>query len=199
MDDCTSRADDQPAPTTEAVADHLWEMRHQTLYRSQLSAQYHRRRERFYDWLHRSSLAVALFSGSAAFAAAAHPALVQTAGALVALATLVALVFGFSDKARLHAQLAEQFKRIEAEVYRAGDYDYTEAQINEWRARIAHAEAQEPPMLRPLVVLCQNDLAVSAGQYGRVRPLPLHQRVLAHFVDFDTSIARADNPQARPS
>lgn len=100
------------------------------LYRSQLSAQYHRRRERFYDWLHRASLAVALFSGSTAFAAAAHPMIVQMASTAVALATTVALVFGFSDKARLHAQLAEQFKRIEADVYRAGDYDYTEAQVN---------------------------------------------------------------------
>ena len=187
MERGTHSTDDSATNSSEAVADHLWEERYQVLYRSRLSSMYHRRRERFYDWMDRTSTAVALFAGSAAFASATNPHIVQIAGAIVTFAAAVSLVFGFADKARRHATLAESYKRIEAEVYRVGDYDYTEAQINAWRSMIAQAETNEPPILRPLVILCQNDIAVSSNQLDKVSKLAWHKRLLAHFFDFDVT------------
>lgn len=36
-------------------------------------------------------------------------------------------LFGFADKSRRQAVLTEGFKRIEADILRAGDYDFSEA------------------------------------------------------------------------
>lgn len=184
-DDRTAAAAEAVTSASDAQADHLWAQRHQVLYRCQLSTRYHRRRERFFDWMDRATNAVALIAGSAAFAGAANPQSVQIAAVAVTGAAAFSLVFGFADKARRHSALAEGYKRTEADVFRAGDYDFTEAQLNGWRARIAEIEAGEPPALRPLVVLCQNDIAVAANQMKLVTKLPLHHRLLAHFVDFD--------------
>lgn len=189
-----------PAPeavkVSEAQADYLWGLRHQALYRCQLSTRYHRRRERFFDWADRAANAVALVGGSAAFAAATQPELVRWAALGVAAASVCALVFGFADKARRHAALAESFKRIEADILRAGDYDFTEAQVNAWRAQLAETEAGEPPVLRPLVALCQNDIAAAAGQPHRMTTLPWYQRALAQVVDFEVNTEKQDRPQA---
>lgn len=172
---------------SDEQADHLWGLRHRALYRCRLSTLYHRRRERFFDWLDKANNAVALIGGSAAFAAAADPAAVSIAALAVTVAGAMALVFGLAEKARRHAALAESYKRIEAEIVRAGEYDFTEAQVNGWLARVAETEGAEPPPLRPLVVLCQNDIAVSSNQLDKVTELPAYQRWLAQWVDFEVN------------
>lgn len=181
---------------SDAQADHSWALRHDTLYRCQLSTRYHRRRERFFDWMDRATSAVALIGGSAAFAAAAETNVVKLAAVAVTGTAAISLVFGFADKARRHAALAESYKRIEAEILRAGDYDYTERQINAWRARIAETEAGEPPVLRPLVVLCQNDIAAAANQHEKVTALAWYKRLFAQMVDFDVDDKSKRPPQA---
>lgn len=188
-----NRANYRAAAATEAVtlpdaqADHEWGLRHDALYRCQLSTRYHRRRERFFDWMDRATSAIALIGGSAAFAAAtaARLGVVQIAAIAVTSAAAISLVLGFADKARRHAALAESYKRIEAEILRAGDYDYTEQQINAWRARIAETEAGEPPALRSLIVLCQNDIAAAANQHDKVTALVWYKRWFAQMVDFE--------------
>lgn len=193
MERGANQPDHQAATAPEALGlsdaqrDHLWELRHAALYRCQLSTRYHRRRERFFDWMDRAANAAALIGGSAAFAAATQPGLVRWAALVVAAASIGALVFGLADKARRHAALAENFKRVEADILRAGDYDYTEPQVNAWRAQLAEIEAGEPPVLRPLVVLCQNDIAAAAGQHERVTALPWYKRVLGQWVDFEVN------------
>lgn len=177
----------QEVTISEAQADHLWGVRHHALYRCQLSTRYHRRRERFLDWMHRATSAAALIGGSAAFAAATQPAVVRWAALAVAVTSVCALVFGFADKARRHAALAESYKRIEADILRAGDYDFTEAQVNGWRAQLAETEAGEPPVLRALVVLCQNDIAGAASEPQKITDVPWHQRLFAQVIDFDVN------------
>lgn len=178
---------------SEAQRDFLWDVRDHVLYRSGLATRYHRRRERFFDILDRATRAVALIGGSAAFAAAAKQIeLAQWAGLIVAVAGALALVFGFGEKARRYSGLAEAYKRLEADVLRVGAYDYTEEQVNEWRARVAEIESGEPPPLRVLVVLCQNDIAVALNQPGKVTNLPLWKRVLGQVMDFEINEKSVD-------
>lgn len=79
MERGADQSDHQAATAPEAVGlsdaqrDHLWNLRHAALYRCQLSTRYHRRRERFFDWMDRAANAAALIGGSAAFAAAGQP------------------------------------------------------------------------------------------------------------------------------
>lgn len=177
----------EPTAQTEAVADgaYLWGKRHSALYGCALSSRYHRSRERFFDYLDRAANAAALIGGSAAFASASDADLVRAASAFVTFAAIISLVFAFAAKARRHASMAEQYKRIEADILRIGDFDYTEEQVNSWLARIAETEATEAPTLRTLVSLCQNDLAIAANQPEKVIEQPWLKRLLAHIFDIE--------------
>jgi hypothetical protein len=180
----TSQTDHTGTTPTEEVADRLWKQRHEILYCCGLSVRYHRRRERFYDLLDKAVSAITLFAGSAAFVSATDPGVVQLAAALVAAVSYCALVFGFSNRARRYSELAAEYKRIESEVYQAGDYDFTERQINAWRARIAQVEVSEPMTLRALTILCQNEIAEVEKHPDMITNLLWHQRFFAHLFDF---------------
>jgi hypothetical protein len=190
MERGTSQETDDDATKAQEVAEDLqsgeyfWKLREGTVYRCRLSSRYHRRRERFYDLADRITNAVVLIAGSAAFAAAANADFVKVAGLLAALAGATTLVFGFSEKARRHSGFASSYKLIESEILKVGDFDYTEEQVNAWRSRIAEIESGEPPALRALIVLCQNDIAIAEGEWGKFTQLPRHKEWFAHLVDF---------------
>lgn len=172
---------------TETQLDHLWKERETILFRTVLNSRYHRRRERFFDGLERGTQAVALIGGTSAFAAVSTDWMVMVSGALVAVSGAVALVFGFAEKARRHAALAESFKRLEADVLGSSDYDLDEAQIMAWRGKRAEIESGEPPALRPLILMCENDMDVARGEPNKVVNLPPWLRVAGYFFDFDVS------------
>lgn len=178
-------------PQEVSSEDFIWEKRHATLYRCALASRYHRSRERFFDLIDRVVVAASLIGGSTAFALAAQEHLVQWAGAAVAVASSLSLVFAFGEKARRHSALAERYKRVEAEIMRVGEFGYTEEQVNGWRAAISEIESNEPPTLRTLVSLCQNDIAIAHNQFDKVVNQPWRKRLFAHFFDIE--------PTRRPS
>ena len=182
MERGTNLSETFAASPSEEVKDHLWGLRDEALYRARLSALYHRRREGFFDTIGKLTQATALFAGSSAFAMATDPGAVQIASTIVAGVTALSLVFGFSGKARRHAELAGQFKHIEAEIHSVGEYDYTEEQINGWRAEVSRIEASEPPALATLVGICQNRLARAGGHEDKIVPISWHRSLIAHFV-----------------
>jgi hypothetical protein len=50
----------------DAELDHAWTKRHDALYKAELSALYHQKRERFFELLDKLGKAAAVFGGSAA-------------------------------------------------------------------------------------------------------------------------------------
>jgi hypothetical protein len=164
--------------------DYLWDLRHGVLYRAELSGLYHRKRERFFALLDRGSKALALIAGTAAFSSLLDSAKEKAlAGLAVAIATLPGLVFSWADKARMHAELAQKFIQLQAEIVSTGERDFTEEQLSAWQGKLRLLEANEPPTLSGLVRLCQNQLAMAAGQADRVFPLTWKERCFAHLFD----------------
>jgi hypothetical protein len=161
---------------------YLWNRRHSTVYRMELSSCYHRKRERFFDIADKLTKAIAIVGGSVAFANVANASALAIAGITVALTSTLALVFGFADRAKRHSELARNFHQLEAEIVRRGERDFTEEDLNSWDERVRLLEASEPPALDALVVVCQNEIAVAQGQKDKVVPLPPYVRVLAHFL-----------------
>ncbi len=171
----------------DGSSDHIWKMRHEVLYRCELSALYHQKRERFFEAADKAGKAVAVIGGSAALAKLAAPdALVWIAGAITVTSTL-SLVLGFSERARRHAELARGFKQIEADIRRAGERNFDDVQVCDWAARVAVLEASEPPALGALVRVCQNELALARGEKEAIRPIRFHHRLLAHILDFSAA------------
>jgi hypothetical protein len=160
------------------------QMLHEAMYRAELSALYHRKRERFLALCDRLGKAFSLIAGTAAFSSLLASAESKSyAGLGVAIATLPGLVFSWADKARLHSELAQKYIAIQAEIVGVQSAEVTEALTCEWHARLRQIESNEPPTLTCLVRICQNQLALAAGQPEGVEQIRWWQYAFAHIFD----------------
>ena len=163
---------------------YLWEKRHAVLYRTELATLYHQKRERFFSLCDKLGNAVGVIGGSAALASLSNPVLLAWIALSITVVSAVVLVFGFSDRARRHADLAKSFRQLEASIVKCGERDFTEENVTSWDADTRMLESGEPPALGALVVLCQNELACAQGHKGHIVHMSWPQRVLAHLFDF---------------
>lgn len=169
----------------------FWTRRHGALYRVELSVLYHQKRERFFELCDKWAKAIAVIGGSAVMGkVAGGESLVWIAGAITLTSTL-SLVFGFSDRSKRHAELARNFRQLEAEMVAVGESELGEPVLCRWEEKPRQLESHEPPALGGLVVLCQNELAAAASQPERIVPLTWWQRRFVQFFDF--------HPTASPS
>lgn len=163
---------------------YLWDKRHTILYRIELSVLYHLKRERFFDLWEKTSKAIAIIGGSAVFASIVGELGLKIIAATITVTFTLALVFGFADRSKRHAELAHKFKLLESKVIERGERDFTEDDLKTWEAQTRFMEASEPPALNALVVLCQNELATASGHTDHIVHLPWYRKLLAHFVSF---------------
>lgn len=161
--------------------DNAWERRHQVMYKCQVSALYHRKRERFYGLLNRLSAAVALIAGSAAMSDFLTTLEAKSiAGGLVAMVTIPGIVFSWAEQAKDHAVLASRFIAPEAEVEGLAVTD--EQTLNERMQRAIALEAEEPPQLATLTRICQNEVASASGHETYVSPIGWFSRLTANWL-----------------
>jgi hypothetical protein len=166
---------------------YLWEKRHAVLYRTELSTLYHQKRERFFSLCDKLGNTVGVIGGSAALASLSNPELLAWIALAITVVSSFALVIGFADRARRHADLAKDFRQLEAAIVERGERDFTEQDVSSWEARTRMLESSEPPALGALVVLCQNELARAQGHGSQVVHLSFAQRLLAHLFDFSVA------------
>jgi hypothetical protein len=171
--------------TDEANSDHdrLWEQRHNAIYKAELSALYHQKRERFFELCDKLTKAAAVIGGSATLWKIGDPDVVLRIAGLITVTSAFSLVFSFSERSRRHAELAKTYRQVIAEIVAKGETSFSEQDANQWMAKLCGLEATEPPTLSALVVLCQNELAIARGHKDYVRPLNFFERSLAHFFD----------------
>jgi len=176
---------------SDEAADSLWKERWDVLWRVWVSHTYHRKRERFFDACDRGSKAIAVIGGSAALANLGKifeitngPAVLAVIAFTITITSTISLVFGLSDKARRHGELASQFKKIEAEIYRKGNFDFTDEDIAGWKTRVAELESAEPATLYALTQLCERELNIAHGHPDRGPKLSLSRRLFAQFWSF---------------
>ncbi len=176
---------DTTAPSDE-LADHCWRRRFDVIYRARLSSLYHLKRERFFDSLDKFTSAITAVAATAAVGAvfkatASSSGLEVWISAGVAALALVPLVFNPAQKARHHALLAMEFRRLLADCEHAGEH-WEEARCNQMTGRALEIEAAEPAPLAALVADCQNQLALAEGGSPPAR-LRWHETMLKNWVD----------------
>ena len=102
--------------------------------------------------------------------------------AVVSLLVGLDLVFNTSAKARLHDRIKRDFIALERQMQTT---KATEDNVKQWTGERLRIEADEPPILRILDVLCHNELARAMGcseeEQVQVR---WPQRFLAPVMDF---------------
>lgn len=151
------------------MLDHNNKSRHDLLFSVRRSIRYHDRRLNFYEVMHRLVLLSALILSSASIAAfaaefAAHWSqwVKLLPPALVSILTGADLVIGTTSKARLHDHLKRRFIDLECQIEQAGN-EYDESTVAEWTNSRLRIEAEEPPILRVLDILCHNEQVRAMG------------------------------------
>lgn len=128
--------------------------------RAELSARYHQQRRRVLLRRARLSqyLSLALSMGMVAAVLQQAPLSLQLGLPFaVGLLTLADTVFGFTAQAFLHEALYRRYQALQA---RGHQVDSLPADL--WR-ELLEIEADEPPVLRAAVDLCDNELLIAHG------------------------------------
>lgn len=168
-------------PTVSPEITPHWDL----VWRVRLSALYHLKRERFLDGVDRFSKALSALGGAAAFSQIrAEPLVGLWITGVITVVSTLSLVYGPSGKARKHAELAREFRRLESDIVGAGS-ELTDAQVTAFNARYLSLESSEPAALGALVTQCHNELAMAIGQHGSITPLPLLHRLFKNWLDID--------------
>lgn len=160
------------------------------LWNVRLSALYHLKRERFLDGADKLSKAVSALGGAAAFSQIKNNADfgLWVIGFITLVSTL-SLVYGPTAKARKHAELARDFRRLESQILALGD-DLTVAQIAKFESERVSLEASEPASLGSLVTQCHNELCEAFGLHCQITPLPFWHRFFKNCFDIDQTMPR---------
>jgi len=174
---------------TQPTGDEESTEQHKLIYRAQMSRLYHRKRERFFALLDRYSKAFSLIAGTAVFSSLLTTLEAKSfAGLAVAICTLPSLVFAWSDKSRLHSELAAEYVNIEADIASKGILEW--GSIDIFKSRLIAIAAKEPPELSALIRQCQNELAIAAEQTDKVFSLTLLERMFIHLFDMPKNRAK---------
>lgn len=147
------------------------------------SVRYHERRKRFYELWSTTTTTLALLFGSATFFSMINDRkeLQTLAAALVTLTASLDLVIGFSRKACLHEELKKRFISLEMKAA-AG------ATINDLQMERLAIEAEEPPVMKALNVICHNELMIADGfdsSSPGYFPLPWYKEQTANLFSWE--------------
>lgn len=160
---------------------------HNLLFGIRRSVRYHNRRRMFFDRMHKITVSLSLICGSATVSVALSPVgkpVVAVLAALVAVFAAIDLVFDAPQYARIHNDLSRRF--IDLEKMMVGLRSLTEDDIRNFTTRRLDIEADEPPVLRILNIMCHNELARAMGyNHDALIKIPSHKRILCHFFDLN--------------
>jgi hypothetical protein len=154
---------------------------HDLLFGVRRSVRYHNRRRRFFDNVNRWKTALTLLAGSAAMVAILGKdpqTLPLIASAFVTVVSTLDLVLATIMKARLHADLARRFLDLERAMILVKNPTADDGR--EYTTQRLIIEAEEPPILRVLDVLCHNELMLAMGYtQSDLCFVPWYKRLLA--------------------
>jgi hypothetical protein len=166
------------------------------LFAVQRSIKYHTRRQAFYDGWNNIANAVSILFGAGTVAALAHK--LPLADVLSVLFPIVItilatlnLVWGASRRARLHNDLHRRFVDLERKMISATAID--EQSCRSARGERLAIEADEPPIMFVVSVLCHNEVARANG-VGDYFEVPLWHKWLGHFWAFPNAKFAPINP-----
>ncbi|MGV0983761.1 MAG: hypothetical protein ACOYB2_04355 [Limnohabitans sp.] len=176
---------------TEVATVPTWNL----LWRVRLSALYHLKRERFLDGVDKSAKLIGALGGAAAFSQIkTNSNIGQYLTALITVVSTVSLVYGPSAKARKHAELARDFKKLEAKITEKGKQVF-ESVLSEFESQYLSIESSEPAALGALVTQCHNELCEAYGLRNNITPLPIWQRALKNYFDFDQTMRNSSDSE----
>jgi hypothetical protein len=137
---------------------------HELLFGIRRSVRYHASRRRFLDQLHKLSNFLTLLSGTGIFISVLsnlNQLWMTSAAFLIITLSLIDLVIDAPGKARLHNDLERRF--LELEKCTISNKNPTQDDIISFESSRLEIEADEPPILKVLDIICHNELSRALG------------------------------------
>lgn len=165
----------------------LEEKKYSLLFSIRRSVRYHNRRRRFFDNFQNITTALSLLSGSAAIAnaisATEQKVIAIALPAIITILNTIALVVKYTEKSRLHSELAKRFLQLEQEMILKMPPTFQD--IQDWSAKRLQIETEEPPIKRVLDSICHNE-QLKAEDFPENDFVQINwvQRFFAPFFDF---------------
>lgn len=152
----------------------------------QRAIRYHLRRQGFYDDWNSLTNASAILLGAGTVAALAQklpfPGVLSVLfPVLIMVFSTLNLVWGTTRRARLHNNLYRRYVEVERRILAVTDA--SEQALRAVRGERAAIEADEPPTMFVISVLCHNEVVRATGG-GEMYRVPLLHRWLGHFWAF---------------
>lgn len=140
----------------------LLDRKHDLKFNIGRSIRYHKARQNFFDLLDKFTNFISILFGSSSIFVLSqqNTDLAMYLGLLLAVISSLALVFGFSTKARDHFDFAKQFTEQERRLIKE---PLSDGLLNSVEDEIRAIESNEPNVLRTLNDLCWNEEAESQG------------------------------------
>lgn len=160
---------------------------HELLFGVRRSVRYHVRRRQYFDRLGKFIKIFTTIGGLGTVITILDKAGVGWTlgyGTAAGVFSLIDLVIGTDEMARLHSDLAKEFIELEKQMVLAGE-NLTGEQLAGFTARRLEIEAKEPPPLRVLDTICHNDLARAMGyDQSAQKKVTWPQKFFSPFFDF---------------
>lgn len=160
---------------------------HALLFAVRRSARYHVRRRQFFDRMDFATKFLIIITGGATVIsvnAESHNPWAKVFGSLVAVFSAIDLIIGCSGAARDHHDLVRRFLELEKEINLHSKAPNEELLIKLCNKRL-EIEADEPPKLRILDLLCHNELIKSGGYpTTELSAIKFYQRWCCQFFDW---------------
>ena len=173
---------------------------HHLLFDVRRSIRYHQRRRRYYDGRSRITNATPIILGSTVVASiitgSVNQWIVSAASALVAAVVIWDVLAATVMMSRTHWDLAKRFIALEKHLISLRDP--SDDQLSEATGMYLDIEADEPPILRVLNILCFNEVILAEGYpVTELYHMSFPKRLLAHLIDIgDASIKKVSNKGA---
>lgn len=155
-----------PEPFSDALMDEMWTQRCGLLYKAWVQVRYHRRRQRFFDMVDKSTKATTLLLGASLFGK--HLDTLNWVATGISALGLMALVFGYGDRKQVHKELAEQAAGIAASIEEVPVGKLSPDTIAQWAGQYARFCSKAPPPLKTLTVLCEHEQSCMDGHPNHV-------------------------------
>ncbi len=162
---------------------------YKTLYGVRRSIRYHQRRRSYFEFLNNcimfwhivagSSTVVFLFGNISQWGGAG------IAGSSALLAALN-LVLGIPRRMTWHATLSQKFAQLEHDMSPFEDNLTIDPTVeSRFRQKRLEIEADEPPKLRVIDLLCHNELVQSTYTHDKVYDIGLIRWIVGHVIDLE--------------
>ncbi len=168
-------------PLSEETYNDVWRRRSHVLYEARVQARYHRYRQRFFDLSDKFIKALTLLLGASLFGKELHDSIPKLAAGISAL-SLIALVFGLSDRKHLHKDLAEMANKLVADIVCVPPDELSYKATSSWEADFARMCGKAPPALKALTLICEHEQSVVDGHPDHVKRPWFGRRWVKHFI-----------------